>query len=86
MEKYYKNIDGEYLTSISTGSGAEEITQEEYEHILSVVRNRPIPEAGYDYKLRTDLTWELVALPPEPEDPEISDREALEIITGGVDV
>lgn len=83
MKKYFKNIDGEYLASISTGSGAEEITQEEYEHILSVVRSCPAPEPGYGYKLRTDLTWELVALPPEPEDPEISDDEAFNIIIGG---
>lgn len=83
MEKYFKNIDGEYLVSISTGSGMEEITQEEYEHILSVIHSRPADEPGYTHKLRTDLTWEQVALPPEPEDPEISEKEALAIILGG---
>lgn len=81
--RYYKNIDGDYLVSIGTGSGGEEITQEEYENILSIIRNRPTPEAGYTYRLRTDLTWELVEAPVEPVDDEISDAEALDIILGG---
>lgn len=83
MEKFYKNIDGGYITTIGTGIGDVEITQEEYENILSIVRNRPTPEAGYNYKLCADLTWELVECPPEPEDPEISDAVALNIILGG---
>lgn len=82
--KYYKNIEGEFITSISTGNaGHTEITQEEYENILSIIRDRPTPEAGYTYKLRTDLTWELVEAPVEPVDDEISDAEALDIILGG---
>lgn len=83
MERYYKNFDGGYISAIGTGVGGEEITKEEYENILSVIRNRPTPEAGYDYRLKTDLTWELVALPPEEDDPELSDTEALDIILGG---
>lgn len=82
--KYFKNIDGAYITSISTGSGDVEITQGEYENILSIIRDRPTLEAGYAYKLRTDLTWELVEVPVvEDEDKEISDAEALNIILGG---
>lgn len=83
MEKYYKNIEGEYITAIGTGIGDVEIAQEEYENILSIIRDRPTPEAGYTYKLRTDLTWELVEAPVEPVDDEISDAEALDIILGG---
>ena len=83
MESYYKIIEGEYITAIGTGIGDVEITQEEYENILSIIRNRPTPEAGYTYKLRTDLTWELVEAPVEPVDDEISDAEALDIILGG---
>lgn len=82
--RYYKTINGDYLLTIGTGAGGEEITQEEYEHILSVIRNRPIPEEGFDYRLKADLTWELVELPPEDNDPELSDAEALDIILGGV--
>ena len=83
MEQYYKNVDGNYITGIGTGEGGEEITQEEYENILSVIRSRPTPEAGYDYILKTDLTWELVEVPSVDDDPELSDSEALDIILGG---
>lgn len=82
MKTYYKNIDGDFITGIGTGLGDVAITQEEYETILAIVRNRPTPEAGYDYRLKTDLTWELVEA-PETMDDEISDAEALDIILGG---
>lgn len=62
MSKYYKNIAGDYITAIGAGLGDAEITQEEYENILSIVRSRPTAGAGYDYRLRTDLTWEQVEL------------------------
>ena len=80
--RYYKIIENDELTGIGTGVGGEEITQEEYENIFSIIRSRPIPEAGYDYRLRTDLTWELVEVPVIVDD-EISDAEALDIILGG---
>ena len=83
MEKYFKNIEGEYLTAISTGAGMEEITQEEYDHILSVIRSAPVAEEGYQYRLKVDLTWELVELPAPDADPEIGADEALGIILGG---
>lgn len=83
MENYYKIIEGEYITAIGTGIGDAEIAQEEYENILSIIRNRPTPEEGYTYRLRTDLTWEMVEAPVEPVDDEISDAEALDIILGG---
>lgn len=63
MTKYYKNIEDGYIISISTGIGNEEITQEEFENILSLIRNRNEPEEGFDYKLRTDLMWEQVKVP-----------------------
>lgn len=81
--KCYKNIDGDYITAIGEGIGDVEITKEECDHILSVIRNRPTPEAGFEYRLRTDLTWEQVEAPVEPVDEEISADEALDIILGG---
>ena len=81
--KYFRNIQDDYITALSTGSGGEEITQEEYEHILSLVRSCPKADTGYQYRLKTDLTWELVEMPPEDTDPEISESEALDIILGG---
>lgn len=79
MNKYYKNIDGGYIAAIGTGAGDVEITKEEYESILSVIRSRPIPEPGYDYRLREDLTWELVEVPPR-EGAEISGDEFMAML------
>lgn len=81
MRKYFKNIDDEYITYIGIGCGSTEITQEEYENILSIIHNRPIPEDGYDYKLRTNLTWELIEVDVIPEDEtEISNEEFMNMV------
>lgn len=76
MTKYYKNIDGDYIIAVGTGIGKEEISEEEYENILNAIHNRPIPADGYDYMLKTDLTWELVDVETVSEDDiEISSDE-----------
>jgi hypothetical protein len=63
--KYYKTINGDYLISVSTGSGGTEITESEYNDLLSIIHNRPTPQSGYNYKLKADtLEWELAELPP----------------------
>ena len=72
--KYFKSTDADYIVLVGTDIGGEEISQEEYEHILSVIQNRPIAEDGFTYKLRNDLTWELCEIPPIPEE----DMEATE--------
>lgn len=68
MEKYFKLIEDDYIVLIGTGGGDTEIDRAEYEHILSVIHNRPVAEDGYTYKLRTDLTWELCENPPVAEE------------------
>ena len=74
--RYYKTTNNGYIISIGTGFGGTEITEQEYAEILAVIRNKPTARDGYDYRLKTDLTWELVELPPvEPEPP--TDEEAL---------
>lgn len=85
MVRYNKQLRDNYVTAIGTGPGNTEITETEYNQILSIIQNRPQAE-GKGYKLKADLTWEEYDLPPEPEpsdDDEISDDEALSIITGG---
>ena len=62
--KYFKNIIDGYITSISTSAGQTEITKQEYNKIIEVIRNKPIADSGYSYKLKEDLTWELYELPP----------------------
>lgn len=56
--RYYKIIDNDYLVAVGNGSGGEEITEAEYSTLLEVIRNKPISENCYDYRLKTDLTWE----------------------------
>lgn len=83
MEKYYKNIEGDHITAIGTGIGDVEITKDEYEAILEIIRSRPAPEPGNMYLLRADLTWELTEAPAVDDDPDITADEALNIILGG---
>ena len=83
--RYYKQISGDYIISIGTGYGGEEISEQEYNEIMSVIRSCP-NEEGKGYRLKTDLTWEEYDLPPVPEpsdDDEISTDEALNILLGG---
>ena len=65
--RYYKQIENDYLLSIGSGPGGEEITAEEYAQSLDTIRSRPTAEAGYGYRLKADLTWELYELPPVEE-------------------
>ena len=82
--RYYKIITDGYLVAIGNGCGGTEITAEEYAELLNIIRTKPVASEGYDYRLKTDLTWEVYERPVIPlEDEEISDTEALNIITGG---
>ena len=82
--RYYKIITDGYLVAVGSGSGGTEITEAEYAELLNIIRSKPVATEGYDYRLKSNLTWELYELPPMPiEDEEISDTEALNIITGG---
>ena len=61
--RYYKIITDGYLVAIGNGCGGTEITEAEYNNLLEIIRNKPIAESGYDYRLKTDLTWEVYELP-----------------------
>jgi hypothetical protein len=61
----------------------EEITETEYNEILSMLRSRPDAPEGYAYRLTKDLVWEQYELPPDESDPELSEAEMLEILLGG---
>lgn len=74
--RYYKTIDSGYIISIGTGSGGEEITEQEYAEILATIRNKPTAREGFDYRLKTDLTWEEYAMPPVEPEP-LTEEEAL---------
>ena len=78
--RYYIQKDEDYIYGIGTGESGEEITETEYNELLTIIRNRPVRE-GYGYKLKTDLTWEEYVLPPQPDDPDAD--EILSILLGG---
>ena len=83
--RYYKQTANNCIIAIGTGAGNIEITEAEYNQIISIIQNRPQSE-GKGYRLKTDLTWEEYDLPPEPEpsdEDEISTDEALNILLGG---
>ena len=81
--RYYKQQSDSYILTIGTGYGGEEITEDEYNNIMSVIQSRPSAD-GKGYKLKTDLTWEEYDLPEivESDDDELSDGETLNILLG----
>lgn len=83
--RYYKTISGIYIRAIGTGAGGgEEITESEYNTILSMIHDKPIPPEGYDYHLSADLIWQLYPVTAlENTDPELTAEEALGVILGG---
>ena len=78
--KYYKIVSNGYIISIGTGNGGTEIAEEEYEEILSVIKNKPTPTEDTDYMLKEDLTWEAYAI--EPIEPEPTAEELLDVLIG----
>lgn len=60
---FFKVEKDGYLLGVGKGKSGTEITEDVYNKLTSVIRNKPKAESGYDYKLKTDLTWELYELP-----------------------
>ena len=85
--RYYKILQDGYILSIGKGAGGEDLTELEYTQILDSIRNKPTAPDGYDYRLKSDLTWERLELSvtPEDADPDLTDSEALAIILGGTE-
>lgn len=82
--KYYKNMDSDYIQCLSTGTGQVEITEAEYEQILSVCKNKPTDTDGYYYRLTNDLQWKKQPRAQIEVNDDLSTEDALRIITGGV--
>ena len=83
--RHYKQIDNGYIACIGMGKGGTEITEDEYNTILSVIRGKPPRTETTDYRLREDLTWEAYSIDPPDPDPEIDDVELLDILMGGAE-
>lgn len=56
--KYYKVIEGGYISAIGVNIEGEEITEDEYTVLLDIIRSKPIPQKDCDYMLTEDLRWE----------------------------
>ena len=85
--RYYKILKDGHILSVGKGAGGEDLTESEYTQILDSIRNKPTEPDGYEYRLKSDLTWECLKLTATPEDtdPDLTDAEALAIILGGVE-
>lgn len=72
---YYKIIENNYIKSIGYGNDGVEISKEEYDNILYIIKNIPqSDEVGY--KLKEDLSLEEYNLPPkEPAKPTYEELE-----------
>ena len=82
--RYYKKTENGCIVMIGTGAGGVEISADEYVQIHETMFAKPETRDGFDYRLREDLTWEEFEIPMiDPNDEEISDEEALNIIMGG---
>lgn len=77
--RYYKIINNNYIIAIGTGNGGTEITELEYNEIMSVIQNRPQPTETTAYRLKDDLTWESYEVEPiSDEDSEPTEEERLD--------
>lgn len=63
--RYYKIVNNVYILAVGTGNGYIEITETEYNAILTEISNMPVVNQGYECKLKEDLTWELCEIPEE---------------------
>lgn len=82
--RFYKQTADGYITAIGTGAGGTEITESEYNEIMTVIHNKPEATDTLDYQLKDDLTWESFEVEPVT-DPDIDETEALDIILGGAE-
>lgn len=79
--RYYKIVSDGYFVSIGTGNGGTEITEQEYNEIMTVIRNAPQETDTIGYMLKADLTWEAYEKEPVVVD-DTTAEEVLAILTG----
>ena len=71
--RYFKNLVDSYVLAVGTGNGHTEITKEEYAQIVDVIKSRPTPSDGKDYRLTESLVWEEYDKPAK-EVPELANE------------
>lgn len=70
-----------YIISIGTGNAGEEISEEYFNEVLSVIKQKPARTATTDFRLKEDLVWEEYEHDPDPE-PEPTAEEVVDILLG----
>ncbi len=80
--RYYMIAEDGYITGIGTGGGGEELTETEYNAILTTIRNKPTESETVGYRLKTDLTWEQYERDPEPIDDTAYPEDIAEALEG----
>ena len=82
---YFIVKDGAYVVGIgiTENNVRNPISRDDADKIRNTLIGKPNPPEGFDYRLKTDLTWELYELPPEDPDPYLTAEEALDTILGG---
>lgn len=77
---YFKVVENGYIEAVGIGYNTPQITESEYNEIMTVIQNCPHAE-GKGYRLRTDLTWEEYDIPPvPPKDEDITLEDALDML------
>ena len=77
--RYYKTIIDGYIKTVGDGNIGEEITQTEYDNIISIITARPTPPEGKGLRLKSNLTWEEYDL-PDPESEEVTSDEIVKAL------
>lgn len=77
--QYGKLISTGYILAVGIGIGGAEISETEYNEILSVIQNKPAATETTDYLLREDLTWE--EYHHAPIDPPIDETDKAQALT-----
>ena len=83
--RYYKDVQNGFIVAIGTGGGGVEITEDEYESILAVIRNKPARMETTDFHLLESLIWQEYERIDPPDETEPSAEEIVDILLGGSD-
>ena len=78
--RYYRIDKDGYLVMIGTGNGGEEITAEEYNNIIEVLKTKPTPTETTDYRLTSNLEWESYEVEPVTIDEDLTAEEIAEAL------
>lgn len=80
--RFYKIVTDGIITGIGTGAGGTEITQDEYDSILSAIRSKPADTETVGYRLTAGMSWEAYDKEPAEVPDEIEMDEVMTVLEG----